>query len=217
MEEEIQISQVQVIKEHYLKIVLTEREIVSVYDFCERIGISEEEFYSFFNSLEALESAIWKDFIDEVLQILNEDDTYPEYSAREKTLAFFYTFFEDMKSNRSFVLMRLSNFEYKTLSFPKFLKEFNRAFNLYAKDIVEYAHSTGEIAQLPFISSQYSHLFNVNMMYLLKVWIQDESENYQVTDAAIEKTVNLMFEILEGGVVENLIDFVKFAYQNKAY
>jgi hypothetical protein len=57
----------------------------------------------------------------------------------------------------------------------------------------------------------------VQFLYVLRVWTNDESEDFQVTDAAIEKTSVLLFELMKKGPIDMLIDFVKFAYQNKAY
>ena len=54
-------------------------------------------------------------------------------------------------------------------------------------------------------------------MYITRVWTNDESEDFQVTDAAIEKSSALLFELMKSGPVDLLIDFLKFAYQNKAY
>ena len=205
------------IKKEYVRYALTHQELISIFNFCEKIEISEDDFYANFNSFKSLENAIWKDFILKTIAILEEDETYQEYSAREKTLAFFYTFIEVLKANRSFVLMRLTHFDYKKLSFPSFLIDFNKEFNRYAKEIIKYAHTTGEIAPTPIISTQYSHVFNINCMYILKVWLNDESDNYQTTDAAIEKTINLLFELLHGGIIEGFVDLIKFAYQHKAY
>jgi len=57
----------------------------------------------------------------------------------------------------------------------------------------------------------------VQLLYITRVWANDESEDFQVTDAAIEKSSVLLFELMKSGPVDLLIDFLKFAYQNKAY
>ena len=50
-----------------------------------------------------------------------------------------------------------------------------------------------------------------------RVWANDDSKDYQITDAAIEKSVNLLFELMRKGPLDVAIEFAKFMYQNKAY
>ena len=57
----------------------------------------------------------------------------------------------------------------------------------------------------------------IQFLYISRDWANDDSEEFQITDAAIEKSVNLIFELMRKGPVDLMIDFAKFAYQNKAY
>ena len=56
-----------------------------------------------------LENAIWLSFFEKTISIIENDAAYPEYSVREKVLAFYYTLIEVLKENRSYVL---KNFEH---------------------------------------------------------------------------------------------------------
>jgi hypothetical protein len=38
--------------------------------------------------------------------------------------------------------------------------------------------------------------------------------NFEKTDAAIEKSVNLAFDLIGKGILDNALDFGKFLYQN---
>ena len=46
-------------------------------------------------------------------------------------------------------------------------------------------------------------------------WKEDNSPGFEKTDAAIEKSVNLAFDLIGKGAVDSAIDFAKFMYQNK--
>src|SRR5687768_4050456 len=81
----------------------------SVFKFSIDLGIKENEFYDHFGSFEGLERSIWKNFIDRTILRLKADESFTAFSAREKILAFYYTFFEELKSSRSFVLLQLAN------------------------------------------------------------------------------------------------------------
>jgi hypothetical protein len=84
-------------------------------------------------------------------------------------------------------------------------------------EVIGEAIENQEIVSRPLVSEQYVQFYNLSVGYILKVWLNDSSKDYQVTDAAIEKSVNLVFDLLQKGPLDSMIDFAKFAYQNKAY
>ena len=204
-------------KEAYLLHLLRNgKEPVTVFKFCEEIKTDEKDFYEHFNSFGALEKQIWGDFFDEVNQALTNDEEYEHYSAHEKVLSFLYTLLEVYKQNRSYVVLRFKDVEYKMFR-PWFLAVFREKFSAWIKDVISDGLTKEEIAQRPIITSKYDEVIWGQFLYITKVWVNDESEGFQVSDAAVEKTSALLFEMMKKGPVDLLIDFLKFAYQNKAY
>lgn len=204
-------------KDEYLLYLLRNGEPpITVYKFCEDLGQSEKEFYNYFSSFAAIEKDIWKSYFSDVKETLENDENYADYTAYEKWLSFLYTTIELFKQNRSFVVLKCQNLEIKQIR-PAHLESFRKEFNLLTTDIINSGLSTEEIATRPVITSKYNEVLWVQFLYVLRVWIKDESEDFQVTDAAIEKTSVLLFELMKRGPIDMLIDFVKFAYQNKAY
>lgn len=205
------------IQSEYIRfLLLNGKDPISVLHFTETIGITEDDFYTHFNSFKAIEKLVWNSFIKDTIEVLHNDSEYESYSAREKTLAFFYTFIEILKNNRSFVLFRLGNWSPEK-GFPFFLNDFYAEFGEYMNIVIGEATDNQEILSRPVVSSQYVQFYKISISYILKVWIGDSSSNYQVTDAAIEKSVNLIYDLLQKGPLDGMIDFVKFIYQNKAY
>jgi AcrR family transcriptional regulator len=186
----------------------------SVYKFVIDLGIKEEEFYNYYGSFDAVERKIWKSFIDRTLLRLNADETYSGFSAREKLLAFYYTFFEELKSNRSFILLQLEKHNKLEIT-PEFLKDFKHEFETYIASIVNIGKTSGEVASRPFLDKRYPQLFWLHMGFLLIFWKNDNSAGFEKTDAAIEKSVNLAFDLIVKGAVDSVIDFAKFLYQTK--
>jgi hypothetical protein len=45
--------------------------------------------------------------------------------------------------------------------------------------------------------------------------LKDDSKDFEKTDAAIEKSVQLSFELIGKGVLDVAIDFGKFLFQNR--
>jgi hypothetical protein len=188
---------------------------VSVYKFCVDLGIKEEEFYDHFGSFTGLERHIWKNFIDKTILRLKADESFATFSAREKVLAFYYTFFEELKLNRSFVLLQLDN--HKSLELiPDFLKDFKAAYEGFIDEILTAGKTNGEVANRPYLDKRYPQVFWFHMGFLMLFWKEDNSAGFEKTDAAIEKSVNLAFDLISKGAVDSAIDFAKFLYQTKS-
>jgi hypothetical protein len=203
-------------KEFMLYLLRNGKTPVTVYSFCEDIGVQEPEFYNFYGSFKALEKDIWTEMFENVSAILNSDENYPEYTSYEKWLSFLYTIIEEFKANRSYVMLRCEDVEMKELR-PWFLDSFRKNVSQLVGEIVNQGLESDEIATRPVITSKYDEVLWVQFLYVLRVWVNDESEDFQITDAAIEKTSVMLFEMMKKGPIDMLIDFVKFAYQNKVY
>ena len=51
------------------------------------------------------------------------------------------------------------------------------------------------------------------MCFLMKFWIEDTSEQFEKTDAAIEKSVNTAFDVFDNTPLDTLLDFGKFLWK----
>lgn len=186
----------------------------SVYKFTRDLGLKEGDFYDHFGSFDGLERAIWKGFLDRTIQRVKSDESYMGFTIREKLLAFYYTFFEDLRTNRSFVLVQLDRQPRPELV-PEFFKDFKAAFESYTDLLLKEGKAKGEIANRPYIDKTYPQLFTMQMGFLLMFWKNDNSQAFEQTDAAIEKSVNLAFDLIGKGAVDTAFDFAKFLFQTK--
>jgi hypothetical protein len=186
----------------------------SVFKFCTELGVKEDEFYNFFGSFEGLERQIWNSFLTGTIERLNTDKTYPAFSSREKILAFYYTFFEALKASRSFILVQLGNHD-KLEIIPEFLKDFKKSYEAFIGDVLTTGKHNGEVARRPYLDNRYPQMFWFHMAFLLMYWKDDNSAGFERTDAAIEKSVNLAFDLIGKGAVDSMIDFAKFLYQTR--
>ena len=207
----------ELIKSEYLKILLrTGQEPVTPFAFASELGIEEEDFFAKFNSFKALEKEIWGDIYGYVEAAISADEEYSGYTGREKTLSFFYTLAEVYKQNRSLVLFRLTDLPRHNTD-PWFLQKFKHLYMEMMANLLSEAIETDEIMARPYVSDHYKDVLWIQVLYISRVWANDDSEDHQITDAAIEKSVNLIFELMRKGPVDLMVDFAKFAYQNKAY
>jgi hypothetical protein len=199
----------------YLKYLLLEgKQPASVFKFADDLGISEREFYSRFSSFDAIEKRIWEDLMAETIDSIQKDTNYANFNAREKLLSFYYTHLEILKGQRSFIMLRWKGLK-DNIKTPESLKSYKDHFLKYAKGIVSEGINTDEIKERMFISDRYDQAFWLKLVFVIDFWIKDTSPDFEQTDAAIEKAVNLSFELLSESTLDRAIDFVKFLWQSK--
>lgn len=205
----------QQIRDAYIEHKLLEgHEPASIFKFAKVIGIIEDEFYQYYNSFNGIEKDIWHQYFVEVKSILDADPTYMEYSVREKMLAFYFTLFEQLKKNRSYVLLCFKHFKKGEVN-PDFLKVFRLDFSHFMKELIQEGIETDEMVSRPYLSDNYHRGFWVQFMFLVNFWIKDESTNFESTDAAVEKAVNLSMDLVAKGPIDSIFDFAKFIIQNR--
>lgn len=187
---------------------------VSVYTFCQQLGIAESSFYDSYSSFEAVEKDLWLSFFEDTVVKLREDETYLNYSAREKLLTFYFLWVQQLKENRSYILQQKDNYRVPGTHLEK-LETFRRAFYDYIREIVKEGYTSNEIKERKFISDQYVHGFWMQALFVLRYWTKDESAGFEMTDAAIEKAVNLSFQLISSNTFDSLLDFGKFVFTRK--
>jgi AcrR family transcriptional regulator len=186
----------------------------SVYQFTKSLDMPESEFYEHFNSLESLEKAIWGTFLEETLGKIQNDPTFQQYGVREKLLAFYFTLIEGLKARRSYVDFCFKHLP-KGMLRPFFLEHMRSGFLSFAQELVNEGQESGEFAQRLFITDAYKDALWLQLRYILKFWLKDESKNFEQTDAAIEKVVNVAFDLMGRTFIDTIVDFVKFNLQKK--
>jgi AcrR family transcriptional regulator len=188
----------------------------SFYAFAKKLKMPEAELYEYYTSFEALEMELWESFFVQARATAEADATYQSYSVREKLLAFYYTWIEVLKANRSFVV-----FSYKKLKQPvaaknpQELRQFKEAFLIFANDIVYEGRESREIMMRPYLSNKYADALWVNALFILDFWVKDTSRNFELTDTAIEKTTNTALDLMGRSLVDSVFDLAKFVYQNR--
>lgn len=198
----------------YREFVLREgKEPASVFIFCKDLGLTENEFYESFGSFQAIAKEIWRSYITHTLKRFQADENAAVFTAREKILAFYFILAEELRKDRSFALHGLKDAHKSPLLSPE-LKAFKQEFEQWLEPVLAEGKQTGEIAPRPFLDKQYKSLFWIHLMFVLQFWAHDESTGFEKTDMAIEKSVNLAFDLIGKGVLDNALDFGKFLYQN---
>ncbi len=202
--------------EGYVEYVLENgKEPVSLYKFAKSLNLKEEELYAFYTSFEAMKAAVWEMIFEQTVAELQTQEVYPGYSAREKLLGFYFTWVEHLKKKRSYLLSLYNKQAAWKAPYPQEIKGFKEKFKDFVGDIVLEGKETEEIANRPYISDKYDEALWLQVMFLFQFWLKDTSKAFEKTDAAIEKSVNLAFDLMGKSAVDSFVDFAKFLYHSK--
>lgn len=204
------------IEDAYLKTLLTEgKRPTSVFLFADSLGISEEKFYSFFSSFDAIENGIFTDIISKTVKGVKSGEGYNSFTAQEKLLTFYYAHIEQLKANRSLISLKWKQVKKNPTISPAWLKGYRALFLDFSRQIVMEAIANEEIKERPFLSDRYAKAYWVQLAFVVHFWINDDSPEFERTDAAIEKAVNLSFQLLSDTTIDSLFDFAKFMWHSK--
>ena len=81
----------------------------NVYLFCKDLDIKEDVFYKYYGTFEAIDSEIFQSFFDNTVKVLDKSEDFKSFDSRNRLLSFYYTYFEVLKANRSFVTQVLTH------------------------------------------------------------------------------------------------------------
>lgn len=188
----------------------------SVYAFAKANNISETQFYKYFGSFDALEQHIFEAFFINTLNVLDKSQDYLSFDARNKLLSFYFTFFENLTANRSYVVSALKDYKngLKTLNKLKGLR------SLFTKYISDLNIETLEIKQDSLEKLQHKSLQEsawIQLLMTLKFWLDDSSASFEKTDIFIEKSINASFDLIDVKPIKSVIDLGKFLFKEKMF
>jgi AcrR family transcriptional regulator len=186
----------------------------TVYKFSKENKIKEEEFYNFYGSFEGLQKGIWERFYEHTINMLNKSPEFETFTNREKMLTFYYTFFEMLTANRSYVLFSLKEHESQMKNLEQ-LKGLRKKVKSFARDLIQDENSEKAISALQQSERIFSEAAWVQLMFLMKFWMDDNSAQFESTDVAIEKSVNTVFDVFDNTPLERVIDLGKFLWKER--
>ncbi len=202
------------IQKGYIDYVLTNNEQPkSVYSFVKKLKITEADFYTLYASFNSVEKMIWADLTLTTITEIKKQEVWEQYSSREKVLAFFYSHIELLKGQRSFVNYTLKSHGNK-LSTPIVLSGVKTVFENFAEETINEGLESGELADRKFFSKRYKDALWLQYAFILKFWLADDSNGFEKTDEAIEKGIQVTFDLFQRSPIDNLFEYGKFLSQN---
>lgn len=188
----------------------------TVYAFAKTNNFEEQKFYEFFGSFDAIEKSVFKAFFDNTHSALEKSEDYLSFDARNKLLSFYFTFFENLTANRSYVVYALEKHK-NSLRGLQLLSELKDAFTHYIEhlgiDLIDIKQE--QIDRIQRRGLKETAWFQ--LLLTMKFWMDDTSAGFEKTDIYIEKSVNTTFDVLDVAPIKSLIDFGKFIFKEKIH
>ncbi|MGB0305010.1 MAG: TetR family transcriptional regulator C-terminal domain-containing protein [Flavobacteriaceae bacterium] len=200
----------------YMEGVMSEESMPqTVYGFAKKNNFQEAEFYEYFNGFDHLEEEVFALFGKNTLSLLEKSDQYSEYEAQQKLLGFYFTFFEMLTANRSYVMTKLADNK-DHLSALKSLKGLKGVFKSFTDGL--------GIGELDFRNEQINRLRDkgvseslwIQLLVTMKFWMDDRSKGFEKTDVFIEKSIRAQFDLLDTTPVKSVFDLAKFLWKENS-
>lgn len=201
--------------EWYMDTVLeTESQPKSVYKFAKEHNFKEEQFYKHFGSFEALRKGIWNQFYDKSRELMKKTPEVENFEGRNKLLTFYFTFFEMLTANRSYVLMNLKEHENPMKNLAQ-LSGLRKRVKSFAKELLEESNAEKNAKYLQHNERIFSEGAWAQTLFLIKFWMEDNSPEFEKTDIAIEKSVNTAYDVFDNTPLDRVIDLGKFLWKER--
>jgi hypothetical protein len=186
----------------------------NVFLFCQENKIIESDFYSFYGSIDALRQDIWVKFFENVKTTIENDANYLTYSNKNKLLTLYFSLFEVLTLNRSYVVFALKE-DKNILKNLKQLKEFRTHFKNFIAEIADSQTTEEDFKVNKIAKPLYVEGAWLEFLFLMKFWLDDTSKGFEKTDIMIEKAVKATFDVLDTTPIDSLIDLGKFVWKEK--
>lgn len=209
------ITEQQIISFYMDEVLSDESTAQSVYAFAKRHNFEEADFYQFFNGFEHLQEEIFAAFGRNTIEMIEQSSDYAQYETQQKLLSYYFTFFELLIANRSYVMAQLKGNKDK-LSSLRVLGALRRVF-------VQYVERLG-VVRVDFKNDQLNKLRDkgvseslwVQLLITLKFWMDDRSKGFEKTDIFIEKSIKAQFDLIDTAPVHSVYDLAKFLWKENA-
>lgn len=198
----------------YMESVLEGKEYASVYQFCKENEIEESDFYAEYSSFDRIRSSVYSKFVTETVRMIHSTEDFENYSSREKLLSFYYTFFELLGANRSYVIQTLRENKNKLESL-KSLSGLRSEFKKFIETLDLGSLSLPQEMLNKAKDSAISEAALFQLMFTLKFWLDDTSKGFEKTDSLIEKSVKASFDLMNSIPAESIFDLGKFLFKEK--
>lgn len=201
--------ELKIISKYMDSVLMNGKNPESIYKFSKENEIEEQEFYKYFSSFDHIEKTIFGQFATNSLALLEKNEDFSSFDSKNRLLSFYFTFFETLSANRSYVLYALENHS----SSLKNLKKLHSLKLIFIDFIKTLEIEKIEIKQDKLQKLQEKGMeesFWIQLLLVLKFWMNDTSPSFEKTDLFIEKSLQASFDMMNTQPIKSILDLGKF-------
>lgn len=186
----------------------------TVFAFSKMNNFEEAMFYKYYASFDAIEKSIFESFFKNSILVLEKSEDYKMFDARNKLLSFYFTFFENLTANRSYVKHVLDKYK-NDLKGLKILSGLKNHFSKYVSELEIQLLDTKQQQIEKIQEKALKESAWLQLLVTIKFWLDDSSASFEKTDVFIEKSVNTTFDVLDIAPLKSVLDLGKFLFKEK--
>jgi len=196
-----------------LKIELTEAAVdlyiedkFTIPNLASKTGKTASEIYSLFPNKNAILKFYYPSLIVRYQAMISEIDDFDSYSISEKLSNFAFTLFDMMDERREFVEDTFDKYVWTCSSKSEFQKLIKSLFKDFFTSDGKIATSAGFFMGDLFYSS-----LKTQFLFLIKFWLDDNSEGRERTFALTDKITGFIEELVYSKIVDKGFDLAKYS------
>jgi hypothetical protein len=197
-----------------LKIELTEAAIslynndkFTIANLTDKTERSASEIYSVFPNKNAILRFYYPSLVIRYRAMISEIPDFDSYSISEKLSNFAFTLFDMMEQDRKFVEETFDKFEWKCTTKSEFQNQIRSLFR-------DFFTSDGNIATSAgfFIGDWFYASLKTQFLFLIKFWLEDESNGQERTFALTDKITGFIEELAYSKIIDKGFDLAKYSF-----
>ncbi|MEX2478610.1 MAG: hypothetical protein WD357_09255 [Gracilimonas sp.] len=201
------------IEELNTKIELTEAAIdlyleqnFSLPNLIDKTGKSASEIYSLFPNKRSILKFYYPSLVIRYRAMISEIEDFESYSISEKLSNFAFTLFDMMDERREFVEDTFEKFEWNCSSKSDFQTKVKELFKDFFTTDGNIATSAGF-----FMGDLFYASLKTQLLYLIRFWIEDDSEGKERTFALTDKITGFIEELVYSKIADKGFDLAKYS------
>ncbi len=184
----------------------------SMREIARHAGVGDATIYNYFPSKEKLLYGYCEHVQQQVMAELKSIENFHEYSLHEQLQTLVDTELQTWLPAREFLQIVFKLTFYSPASGMQHLGETRALFTTMVTDMLEAAIEAGEIPQQPY-QELLPRLFWDYQTGVLAYWLKDDSEGFANTTQLVDRSMEIIANILHQGLVGKSLDLLSFLFR----
>jgi AcrR family transcriptional regulator len=184
----------------------------SMREIARKAGVGDATIYNYFPSKEKLLYGYCEYIQQQVMENLKAINDFHEYSLQEQLQQLVEMELQTWLPAREFLQEVFNLTYYSPVSGASHLTETRRLFTQMVTDMIESAIEVGEIPDQPY-QELLPRLFWDYQSGVLAYWLKDDSDEFANTTTLVDKTIDIIANILHNGLVGKSLDLISFLFR----